>query len=94
MGFDALSPWHLLIIAVILLSLGYNPIETLQKFLEGALGKDNNRADVIMTAVPLLLSVTGCRVSLAFTRASVQWSSATIRSSSSVIPLVCRRLRI
>jgi general nucleoside transport system permease protein len=49
----------LLIIGVILLLLGYNPIETLQKFIEGAFSTDNRRADVIMTAVPLLLCASG-----------------------------------
>lgn len=49
----------LLVIAAILTTLGKDPLETLQKFIEGALGSDNRRADVIMTAVPILLCASG-----------------------------------
>jgi simple sugar transport system permease protein len=58
------------IISLILLALGYNPVETLQKFLEGALSTDNRRADVIMTAVPLLLCASG----LLLTQTAALWN--------------------
>lgn len=60
----------LLIISVILLLFGFNPIETLQKFLEGALSTDNRRADVIMTAAPLLLCASG----LLLTQTAALWN--------------------
>lgn len=49
----------LAVIAVIMLSLGKAPIPALERFLAGAIGSASGRADVLMTALPMLLCASG-----------------------------------
>lgn len=49
----------LVIIVAVLLALDKDPTLAAQKFLDGALGTDARRADVIMTALPILLCASG-----------------------------------
>jgi ABC-type uncharacterized transport system permease subunit len=49
----------LVIIGLILLSLGKEPVPALVRFMEGALGSPNSRADILMTALPMLLCASG-----------------------------------
>jgi ABC-type uncharacterized transport system permease subunit len=47
-------------LTIVLLTLGKDPAATLTRFLTGALGTEQARADVIMAALPLLL----CAISI------------------------------
>jgi simple sugar transport system permease protein len=49
----------LALIALVLVSLGKDPVAALERFFNGALGRDNGRADVVMTALPMLLCASG-----------------------------------
>jgi len=49
----------LVLVCLVLLALGKDPLETAQKFINGALGTENRRADVLTTAVPTLLCASG-----------------------------------
>ncbi len=49
----------LVFIVAVLLALGKDPALAAQKFIDGALGNDSRRADVVMTALPILLCASG-----------------------------------
>ncbi len=49
----------LALIALVLVLMGKDPGQALTEFLEGALGSDSSRADVVMSALPLLLCASG-----------------------------------
>ncbi|MBX3080710.1 MAG: ABC transporter permease [Anaerolineae bacterium] len=52
----------LLLMGVVLLLLGKDPARTLQEFIRYTMSNDQGRADVIMTALPLLLCASGLLV--------------------------------
>ncbi|MBX3062887.1 MAG: ABC transporter permease [Anaerolineae bacterium] len=52
----------LVILAIVLLTLGKDPAAALTRFITGALGTENARADVVMAALPLLLCASGLLV--------------------------------
>lgn len=46
-------------VSLILLSIDKDPITAARNFIEGALGSEARRADVVMTALPILLTASG-----------------------------------
>jgi simple sugar transport system permease protein len=52
----------LLVLGIVLLLLGKDPVRTLQEFIRYTVSNDQGRADVIMTALPLLLCASGLLV--------------------------------
>src|SRR5689334_332793 len=52
----------LLVMGIVLALLGKDPGRTLQEFIRYTLGNEQGRADVIMTALPLLLCASGLLV--------------------------------
>lgn len=49
----------LALLTFILVSIGKDPVIVAQQFMDGALGSDQRRADVIMLSLPLLLCASG-----------------------------------
>lgn len=51
-----------ILMTIVLVALGKNPGRVLQEFVRGALATEQGRADVVMTALPLLLCASGLLV--------------------------------